>query len=219
MQHVLVEPSLRGGRDSHKAHNQYHVATHTMILVDALSLVRAPEYTGCIVLGDADDRLDEEENVCDETEDGVRGFEVRARVGDLVVFDDDEGGNEGQNGGQVQDAVDVGTLLFLFGGVCGLEEEDGLSGQEDAGGIEKLEKQRLLVENRLSNGEHGTWELYGVGGEQHERLDKDGGPDRRCQLRKKVSPCTANGRGEGGSYNPDAHLSNNCCTWLEYERS
>lgn len=165
MQNVLVEPSLRGSRDSDKAHNQYHVATHTMILVDALGLLRAPEYTGCVILGDADDGLNEEENVSDETEDGVRGYEVRAGVGDLIVFNDDEGGNEGQNGGQIQDAVDVGTLLFLLGGMCGLEEEDGLGGQEDAGGIEKLENQKLLVENRLSNGDHGIWESYRVGGE------------------------------------------------------
>ena len=148
MQDVLVEPSLRSSRDSDKAHNQYHIATHTMILVDALGLLRAPEYTGCIVLGDADDGLKEEENVSDETQDGVRGYEVRAGVGDLIVFDDDEGGNEGQNGGQIQDAVDVGTLLFLFGRVCGLEEEDGLGGEEDAGGIEKLGKQQLLVVKR-----------------------------------------------------------------------
>lgn len=108
------------------------------------------------------------------------GFEVRAGVGDLIVFDDDEGGNEGKNGGQVQDAVDVGALLFLFGGVGGLEEEDGLGGQEDAGGIEELGKERRSVDDRLSNGDRGTWELYGVGGEQHKRLDKDGCPDSCC---------------------------------------
>lgn len=32
----------------------------------------------------------------------------------------------------------VGALAFLLGGVGRLEEEDGLDGQEEAGGIEKL---------------------------------------------------------------------------------
>lgn len=180
MQHVLVEVSLRGSRNRDEAHNQYHVATHAMIFVDALGLLRAPEYTRSIVLGDADDRLKEEEDVSGETEDGMGRFEVRAGVGDLIVLDDDESGNEGKNGGQVQDAVDVGALLFLSGGVGGLKEEDGLSGQKDAGGIEELGKERRLVDDRLSNGDRGAWESYGVGGEQHEGLDKDGGPDSCC---------------------------------------
>ncbi len=69
-----------------------------MILVDALRSLRAPEYTRGIILGDADDRLKEKEDVGDEAEDGVRGLEVCAGVGDLVVFDDDEGGEEGEDG-------------------------------------------------------------------------------------------------------------------------
>ena len=72
-----------------------------MILVDTLRSLRAPEYTRGIVLGDADDRLQEEEDVGDEAEDGVGGFEMCAGVGDLVVFDDDEGGKEGEDGCQV----------------------------------------------------------------------------------------------------------------------
>lgn len=47
-------------------------------------------------------------------------------MGDFVVLDDDEGGEKGEDGGGVEDGVDVGSCAFLGGGVGGLEEEDGL---------------------------------------------------------------------------------------------
>ena len=47
---------------------------------------------------------------------------MRAAVGDFVVFDDDEGGEEGEDGGGVEDGVDVCACAFLGGRVCGLED-------------------------------------------------------------------------------------------------
>lgn len=78
MQHVLVEAGLRRRRDGHETHDQYHIATHAMVLVDTLCPRRAAEQAGGVVLGDADDGLQEEEDVGDEAEDGVWGLEVGA---------------------------------------------------------------------------------------------------------------------------------------------
>lgn len=61
-----------------------------MVLVDGLGIIHAAEYVWGVVLGDADQGLQEEEDVRDQAEDGVRGLEVCAAVGDFIVFDDDE---------------------------------------------------------------------------------------------------------------------------------
>ena len=79
---------------------------------------------------------------------------MRTSVGDFVVFDDDESGEEGEGGGGVEDGVDVCSEVFLRGGVRGLEEEDGLGGEEEGGDVEE-----------------------GVGGEEDYGVDEDGGPD------------------------------------------
>ena len=109
-----------------------------MILPHRLRVLHAPVHGREVVLRDAHDGLDEEDDVGDEAKDGVRGLEVRAGVGDLVVFDDDEAGEEGEDGGAVQEGVDGGALAFLGRGVGWLEDEDGLGGEEDAGRVEEL---------------------------------------------------------------------------------
>ncbi len=85
---------------------------------------------------------------------------MRPAVGDFVVFDDDEGGEESEGGSGVEDGVDVGAEVFLRGGVGGLQEEDGLGGEEEGGDVEE-----------------------GVGGEEEDGVDEDGGPDCGCELR------------------------------------
>ena len=72
MQYILVVVSLCGGRNRGEAQYQYHVTTHTVIFVDTFRILDAPEDIGGIVLSDANDRLQEEENVGDETKDGMR---------------------------------------------------------------------------------------------------------------------------------------------------
>lgn len=63
---------------------------------------------------------------------------MSAVVIEFVVLDDDEPGEEGEERGAVEEGVDECALFLLGGGVGGLEDEDGLGGQEDAGGVEEL---------------------------------------------------------------------------------
>lgn len=128
MQHPFVERCLRRRRHRHEAHGQNDIPAHPMVLVDTLGVIHAPEHFGGIVLRYPHDGLQEEEDVGDKAEDGVRGLEVRPAVADLVVFDYHQGGQEGEDGGCVQGGVDVGALPFLLGRVGRLEDEDGLGG-------------------------------------------------------------------------------------------
>lgn len=138
MQHVLVEPCLRRRRNGGETQYQQHIPVYPMVLVDTLCVVDAAEHVGGVILRDSHDGLQEEEDVGDETQDCVGRFEVGAAVGDFVVFDYDQGSEEGEDGGYVEGGVDVGALFLLLGGVGWLEEEDGLGGEEDAGRVEEL---------------------------------------------------------------------------------
>ena len=53
-----------------------------------------------------------------------------APVRDLVVFDYDEASDEREDADAIEDSVDAGTLLLLFGGVGRLEDEYCLSGDK-----------------------------------------------------------------------------------------
>ena len=61
-------------------------------------------------------------------------------VVEFIVFDHDEAGDGGEEGDVVECRVGVGALFLLLGGVCGLEDEDGLDEEEEGGGVEKLER-------------------------------------------------------------------------------
>lgn len=84
---------------------------------------------------EANESLEHEEDECDEPELPVDGGEVRGGVGEFVVFDYDEGGEEGEGGGAVEEGVVVCCGAFLgwvrVGG--GLEEEDCLGCEEEGG--------------------------------------------------------------------------------------
>ena len=58
---------------------------------------------------------------------------------DFVVHDDDEAADEGKKAGAVECSVNVRAELLLLGGMGGLEDQDTLRDEEDAGGVEKLE--------------------------------------------------------------------------------
>ena len=106
-----------------------------MIFPDRLCIINASVYLWSIVLCNPDHSLDYEKAVCDETEDCVRGDEMGAAVRNLVVFDNDETGNEGENGGTIEDGVDIRAVSFLFGRVSRLKYEDCLGREKDAGRV------------------------------------------------------------------------------------
>lgn len=99
-----------------------------MVLVNRLGVINAAEQTRDIVLRDAHQGLDEEENVDDQAQDVMGGSKMGAIVGKFVIFDDNESGQECEDTGAIKDRVDGGALFFLRGGVGGLEDEDRLSG-------------------------------------------------------------------------------------------
>lgn len=86
----------------------------------------------------ADDRLEDDEDGYDETENVMRSAEVLAVVRELVVFNDNETGEQGQDGNPVDDGVDVGAPFFLPLRVGGLEDQDCLGDEEDAGYVQDL---------------------------------------------------------------------------------
>ena len=66
------------------------------------------------------------------------GYEVVASVRNFVVLDNDEAGDEGGESSQVEDGVGIGALGLLLRRMGGLENEDGLRYEEDAGGVKEL---------------------------------------------------------------------------------
>lgn len=63
----------------------------------------------------------------------------------------------------MQDEVDSGACALLAGGVGGLEDEGGLCGEEEAGGVEE-----------------------GVSREEDELVGEDGAPYYCCELFRSV---------------------------------
>lgn len=66
------------------------------------------------------------------------GRKVRCPVVELVIFDHDQAGDKGEGAGAVENGVDIGAEFFLLGRVGGLEDEDALRDEEDAGRVQKL---------------------------------------------------------------------------------
>ena len=109
-----------------------------MVLVQLLRILHTTIQRGHKVLRDSHDRLDEDQDVGDESEDSVWGDEVGAAVADLVVFDHDQAGESGEQGDVVEGGVRVGALFLLGGCVGWLDDEDALDEEEEGGGVEEL---------------------------------------------------------------------------------
>ena len=139
MQLASVEGRVCRRIYSCEEHKKDQVAAHAMIFVDAFGIIHATKQTGCVELGYTNRYLDNKEDVGDQAEDAVRGIEMdRGRVGRFVILNNDQACDKGGKSCQVERRVDVGTKLFLRGRVRGLEDENCLGSQKDAGGIEKL---------------------------------------------------------------------------------
>jgi len=109
-----------------------------VVFVQLLRIVDASVKSGQEVLRDTHKRLNDDQDVGDQAEDGVGRLEVSAVVRDLVVLDDDEAGDRGEKGDVVERGVGVGAFALLLGGVGGLEDEDAFDEEEDGGGVEEL---------------------------------------------------------------------------------
>jgi hypothetical protein len=81
---------------------------------------------GCKVLCDAYEGLDYEQDVGDETQDGMGRFEMCAVVIDFVDLNGDEAGDQGQHCDIVESCVSQGSLLLLLRCMGGLEDESAL---------------------------------------------------------------------------------------------
>lgn len=150
--YILVKGCICGGNDGGKRQHQYHITAGAVVFVNRLRVVDTAEHGWGVELGDADDRLDEEEDVYDQTENIVRSAEVGAVVSELVIFDDDETAKQEQDSNPVDDRVHVGTFSFLLRRVGRLEEEDCLGIEEDTGQVKELGREECRV-SRSSKGE------------------------------------------------------------------
>lgn len=90
VQDLLVEVRLRRRCDCDQRQGENGVARPPVVFVDCLRVVLSTVELRYKVLCEADYCLDEEKDVGDQAEYGVRGFEVGAVVGCLVVYDHDE---------------------------------------------------------------------------------------------------------------------------------
>lgn len=186
-QYARVEGGLSSRTDSCQHQHCRHIASDSVVLVQRLRIIDAPVQAREEVLRDANKSLQEQEDVCHETENGVRGFEMGSVVVELVVFDDNEAGEGGQDGDIVQGGVHVGSLLLLFGGVGWLEDEEGLDEEEQSGGVEELQgcgqHEHLRAMNRWT---------YRMGGEEHQVVAEDCSPYDSC-----YDPCACLGDDAG----------------------
>ena len=90
-----------------------------MVLVEALSTVHtAQDLNGDEVLHNATERLKDNDDVGDETQHAVRGSE--ASMVAFVDFDDDEGGDEGEQADGLDDVMDDSSQALLVRGSGGL---------------------------------------------------------------------------------------------------
>lgn len=150
------------GRRRHRRHPHPHdrVPAHPVVLVQALGPGRAAVDPGREQRREADEALHAHEDVRGEPEDGVRGLEVVRRRGlELVVLDEDEAGREGEEARVVERGVRVGGAGLGGGlrGGGGLQDEDRLGEEQQAGCVEELRGRR----GRRSVS---CWDVSGRGG-------------------------------------------------------
>lgn len=179
VQCILVETRLDGGGHGGQGQNQNDIAAGAMVFVNRLCVVDRAEERWGVILGDTDDGLNEEEDVHNHAEDVMRSAKVGAIVSELVVFDDDEPADKGQDADPVDDGVDLGAFSFLPRRVGGLEKQDCLGVEKKTGQVKKLSRTTLV--SKHSKGEL-VWGFYRVEGEEGQGGEEDIGPHSRRQL-------------------------------------
>jgi len=101
-----------------------------VVLIHGLSILHAAKEAWGVVLRETEQRLGDEEAVSDQAEDSVRRLEVCPAVRNLVVFDDDQAGDEAEDAAYVEGGMDDCALAFLGRSMGWLEDEDGFGCEE-----------------------------------------------------------------------------------------
>ena len=89
MQHPLIIIRLRRRTHRRQPHHQQHIPAPPMILINTLRIIHAPKQPGRIKLRYPHHRLYAKKNIRNQSQYRMRRHEMRAAVGDFVVFDDD----------------------------------------------------------------------------------------------------------------------------------
>lgn len=138
VQHKKVVARLRGGSHGGQRQHEDEVAGHAVIFVNLLCAVDTAPEAGGEVLREANNGLDDDQDVSDDAENGMGGLKMVEAAAGLVDLNDNQASDEGDDAQLVEAKVDVGTMALLLSRVRGLQDQDALSEEQDAGGIEKL---------------------------------------------------------------------------------
>lgn len=156
VQRHLIEIRLRRRADCHQQHDQHDIAAHSVILVHSLGVVNAAIDFGRVVLREADEGLQNQQDVRHQAKDGMDRLEVR--VVTLVVDDDDQAGEQGEDAREVEDKVGIRTYTLLRRGVRWLEDENGLGNKEESSRVEELQRRTSSVLlGRVERGPRTGW--------------------------------------------------------------
>lgn len=138
MENILIVRRLSGRRHRDEEQGNDQVPTHAMILVNGFGIVDAAVEGRKVKLGEANQGLNQQQNVGGEADNGVGRLKVGTIVGGFIVIDDNKGGEKSEKGGSVESGVDVSAESLLIGGVGGLYDQDRLSAEENPGRVEQL---------------------------------------------------------------------------------
>lgn len=162
--HIQAIRCPRRRADGCKTERCDHVATNSVVLVDALRIVDAAVQIGGVVLSEANDSLDIYQDVECQSEDRVRRLEVLVTRTGFVKLDDDETSGEGGGAEDVEEEVGDRARALLLGSMGRLQDESGLYGEEETGGVQELGVtiSGCLVESVVT--------AYGMGREEDQLL-------------------------------------------------
>lgn len=130
-------PSCRADRGQPQRRDD--VSADPVVFIDALRLIHSAIQAWSVVLCEPNDGLDVHQDVESETEDRVRRLEVLVSGASLVHLDDNQTSSQGGGAEDMKEEVYECAGALLFGCVGWLQDEGGLDGEEEAGGVEKLQ--------------------------------------------------------------------------------
>lgn len=153
VQDVDVEGGPGRSCNGHECEHECHIAEESVVLVDLLRPVDAPVDSRCEELSEADDDLQHQEDVGDDTEDGMWRLQMIQATALLVHLNDDETREQCENANVVQDGMDVGALALLVRRVCGLQDEGGLGDEQHPSRVEQLSSHQRVARNETTRGD------------------------------------------------------------------